>query len=297
MVLNMNMNMNMKTILIVVIICLVVIVTYYIYTGLGSGLGSGSSEKTKINCSKGCPVTKDQNEIYKLHEDYKQQRQKNDALNKSSGGFFFQQKNSNKGPANIFIIRHGERVLTNFPLNCNGILRSTYIPNLIGDLNNNGFGINAIVTMNNYLLMHEQQTIMLTSWLLNIPIFIYGEQNDQEITINTIFNNPYFNGKNVLICWEHTCIQELLQQIINVGPKVKGLTNYQFVNPEKKKGRSNSGLPYWHMNNYQSVMHFDDQLNFNTFSENISTCFAGNEKLTYGLAQTCTAIPSWTATN
>ena len=290
---NMNMNMNMKTILVVVIICLVVIVTYYIYTGLGSGLGLGSSGKKNINCSKGCPVTKDQNDIYKIHEEYKQQRQKNDALNKSSGGFLFQQKNSNKGPANIFIIRHGERVLTNFPLNCNGILRSTYIPNLIEDLNNNGFGINAIVTINNYLRMHEQQTIMLTSWLLSIPLFIYGEQNDQEITINTIFNNPYFDGKNVLICWEHTCIQELLQQIINVGPKIKGLTNYQFVNPE-----GNSGLPFWDPNNYQSVMHFDDQLKFNTFSENITTCFTSDDDtLVYGQAQACTAIPSWTATN
>jgi hypothetical protein len=166
-------------------------------------------------------------------------------------------------------------------------LRSTYIPDLIDDLNNKGYGINAIITMTSYVSMHVQQTIMLTSWLLNIPIFIYGEQYDQKITIENVFENHYFSGKNVLICWEHTCIQELIQQIIKIGPKVKGLTNYKFVNPE-----GNSGLPKWGHNNYQSVVHFDDELNFETFTESFNTCYSDdNDQLVYGVKQKCTKVP------
>ena len=144
--------------------------------------------------------------------------------------------------------------------------------------------------MNNYLSMHVQQTILLTAWLLDIPLFIYGEQNDQQITVANVFNNPYFNGKNVLICWEHTCIQELIQQIIAIGPKAKGLTNYKFVNPE-----GNTGLPVWDKDNYQSILHFDGQLNFETFAENFTTCFSDdNDLLTYGTSQSCEKVPAYT---
>jgi hypothetical protein len=295
---NMNMNKNVKIILVVVIICLVVIVTYYIYTADSSKTKVNKmNDKTKKNiknkCDKnGCPLKNDQNDIYALHESYRPKRSKNYALIKSSGGSFFKQS-SNKGPENVFIIRHGEKILSKFALDCNGILRSTYIPNLVENLNHKGYGINAIISINNYTTMHEQQTVMLTSWLLDIPIFIYGEQNSEQITIENVFKNPYYSGKNVLICWEHTCIQKLIQQIINIGPKVKGLTNYKFVNQD-----GNSGLPSWNINNYQSVLHFDDQLNFEALSESFTTCYSDdNDQLVYGVAQTCTEVPAYTMVN
>lgn len=290
---------NKKIVGVVVVFILIVFVYYvakYIYkenytdtdTDTGKNKGKGKN-KNKGKCSNGCPTTKKQNEIYQLHNSHKEQRAQNDALTKSSGGSFFRNSNT-KGPTNIFVIRHGEKINNKFALDCNGILRSTYIPDLIENLNNKGFGINVIVSMNNYLSMHVQQTILLTAWLLDIPVFIYGEQNSQQITIANVFNNPYFNGKNVLICWEHTCIQELIQQIITIGPKAKGLTNYQFKNPD-----GNSELPFWNGNNYQSILHFDNDLNYEAFSENFTTCFADdNDSLTYGTSQSCQKVPAYT---
>ena len=93
------------------------------------------------------------------------------AHNTESGNYFLK----TKGPKNIFIIRHGEKIQTKTALDCNGILRSTYIPQLIEDLNKKGFGINTIITSYDYETMHQQQTVMLTSWLLNIPLFMYGD--------------------------------------------------------------------------------------------------------------------------
>lgn len=291
-----NKNINIQLILGVIFACLVIVVIYYVYTGSNTSSRSKNSKalkKTSQKCdSNGCPLKKDQNDIYILHESYKTKRAKNDALTKSSGGAFFK-KSSNKGPENVFIIRHGEKMKNKYALDCNGILRSTYIPDLVEDLNHKGYGINVIVSMNNYASMHVQQTVMLTAWLLDIPLFIYGEQNSQQVTIENVFNNPYYAGKNVLICWEHTCIQELLQQIINIAPKAKGLTNYKFVNPD-----GNSGLPNWDHNNYQSVLHFDDELNFEVFHESFNTCYAeDNDTLVYGVSQTCQAVAAYTMVN
>ena len=301
---NMNMNMNNKILFIFTIICLVVIVAYYIYTA-----DSKTNTKTKTNdkvvndktkkniknkCdSNGCPFKNEQNDIYALHESYRPKRSKNYALTKSSGAASFLKKTTNKGPENVFIIRHGEKIKSKFSLDCNGILRSTYIPDLVENLNHKGYGINVIVAMNNYESMHVQQTVMLTSWLLDIPLFIYGEQHSQQITIENVFKNPYYNGKNVLICWEHTCIQELIQQIINIAPKAKGLTNYKFVNPD-----GGSGLPNWGHDNYQSVLHFDDQLNFEALAESFTTCYSDdNDQIVYGVSQTCQKVPAYTLVN
>jgi hypothetical protein len=274
-------------------VIVVIYYVYYVYTSSRISISKGLRKKGSKKCdANGCPIKQEQNDIYILHESYKAKRAKNDALTKSSGGAFFK-KSSNKGPENVFIIRHGEKMKKKYALDCNGILRSTYIPDLVEDLNHQGFGINVIVTMNNYESMHVQQTVMFTSWLLDIPLFIYGEQNDQQVTIENVFKNPYYNGKNVLICWEHTCIQELLQQIINIAPKAKGLANYKFVNPD-----GNSGLPNWDHNNYQSVLHFDDELNFEAFHESFNTCYSDdNDQLVYGVSQMCEKVPAYTLVN
>lgn len=286
-----NKNNTIQIILGLVFVCLLIFIIHYVYTS--SNMSSNSKKKgTKsIKCgANGCPINQKQNDFYRLHEFYKANRTKNDALTKSSGGSFFKQS-SNKGPKNVFIIRHGEKIDAKFSLDCNGILRSTYIPVLVEELNHKGYGINAIISINNYTTMHEQQTVMLTSWLLDIPLFIYGEQNNQQITIETLFKNPYYDGKNVLICWEHTCIQELIKQIINIAPKVKGLTGYKFINPD-----GNSGLPNWDFYNYQSVLHFDEQLNFEAFSEPFTTCYAkDNDTLVYGVSQVCGSVPSYSS--
>ena len=239
--------------------------------------------KKKANCDKkGCPITHTQNAIYKLHVEYKPQRDKNHMLahNTESGNFFYK----TKGPANIFIIRHGEKIKSKHALDCNGILRSTYIPQLISDINKMGYGIHAIVTAYNYNSMHQEQTVSLSSWILNIPSYMYGLQTETDLAVNTVFTNPFFSGKTVLFCWEHTCLQDLIKNITTIGAKVKGLNNYKFVNPE-----GNSALPYWDHNNYKSIIYFDESLNYKTYEENFTSCLENeNDILTYtGKVQKC----------
>jgi hypothetical protein len=243
---------------------------------------NNNNNNNNTNCdSKGCPVTKSQNDIYKMHVEYKPNRDKNHMIahNTESGNYFFK----TKGPKNIFIIRHGEKIKTKTALDCNGILRSTYIPQLIEDLNKKGFGINTIITSYDYNSMHQQQTVMLTSWLLNIPLFMYGDLYEPELAVNTIFTNPYFDGKTVLFCWEHDCIQTIIKNIADLGSKAKGLNNYVFKNEE-----GTSELPYWDENNYNSICYFDENLNFKVLKENVNSCYEkGNDKLIYGKEQIC----------
>lgn len=92
---------------------------------------------------------------------------------------------------------------------------------MIEDLNKKGFGIHSLVIAYDYASMHQQQTILLTSWLYSIPLFMYGDRTATEATITTILKNPYFSGKTVLLCWEHDCIQSLVKYITNDWDKIE----------------------------------------------------------------------------
>lgn len=274
------MNKYIYSIFIIIIIVVILLLIKLFYK---KSLENFNSKLTKKDCNKNdCPVTQAQNKIYKLHMEYKQERDKNNmiAYNTQTGNLFFK----TKGPSNIFIMRHGEKLKTKFALDCNGILRSTFIPRLVEDLNEKGYGIQSIITSNDYNSMHQQQTVSLTSWILNIPLFIYGEATESELAVNAVFTNPYFSGKTVLFCWEHNCIQTLVKNIIDIGSKVKGLDNYVFKNPEG----TSSELPYWHTNNYKSIYHFDENFNFKILEESLTTCFdQDNNKIIYGKHQKC----------
>lgn len=269
--------------LLIIFIILISIFFKYPIDGFKNKVKDIKQNKNSTNCNKkGCPKTSKQNSLYKMHVEFKPERDKNHMIshNTQSGNFFFK----TNGPANIFIIRHGEKIKSKNSLDCNGILRSTYIPELIVDLNNKGFGIHAIITSFNYRSMHQEQTISLSSWLMDIPVYMFGQSFQQNKAVNEIFTNPYFRGKSVLFCWEHQCIQGLVNSIITIGPKIKGLTNYKFVNTDK-----NSNLPYWDINNYKSIMYFDENLNYKTMEEKFTTCFTSeNNLLTYtGQMQHC----------
>lgn len=273
---------NLEILLITIIFVILTIVSMYYITLYRK---KDSFENNKVICSSdGNPKTNYQNIIYKIHEEFKKKRDYNHLLSRKReiSNFIFQQK----GPANIFIIRHGEKIKSKISLDKNGILRSTLIPSLIEDLNEKGYGFHSIITAYDYSSMHQEQTVELSSWLYSIPLFIYGDYNDPEITVKTIFKNSYFNGKTILICWEHNCIQTLLKYIIKIGAKEKGLSNYTFKNPE-----GTTELPYWTTNNYQSIYHFDDQLNFSISKQVITTCYPeDNSNIIYGKKQKCKIV-------
>ena len=135
------------------------------------------------------------------------------------------------GPSNIFIIRHGEKQSSkpNYSLNNNGIYRACQLMNFVNILHEEGTPISYIITCNpcpynsaggsnSDPSMRPIQTISMVSFMLNIPIFIYGGAQDFPEIVNQLFvsdtTNP-FNGLNVLICWEHSAIQALCLNILN----------------------------------------------------------------------------------
>ena len=265
-----------------IIFIIIILVVWYINKKNVSIINSNNS---LIKCdSKNCPEADSQNVIYKLHVNYKPNRDKNFMIANNTSTEW----STNKGPKNIFIIRHGEKKNTEFALDCNGILRSTHIVELIYNLNELNYGISDIITANSYVSMHKEQTVTLSSWLLNIPLFIYGNDKEMLKPVEEMFTNPYFENKTILICWEHTCIQELVKTIIKVGTKIKGLQNYKFINPN-----GNDQLPYWNKYDYSSIFHFDENLKFNILKETKPTCFDPNNNIsndntiTYGQVQKC----------
>lgn len=217
--------------------------------------------QTTPTCSNGCPVDKfppivtnlfnNPDILYSVYEKYQStftpQYIQNNLLYLTNPQNFSQLP---PGPSNIFIIRHAEKNndantnITNsntyYTINCNGIYRSVNLPTFINYLGSSGFPITAIVTCNpnmDYpaaygdLSMRPQSTITISSWLLNIPIYVFSGSNtsqpyDATNAIN-LFTNPYLQGKNVLVVWEHKNIQALSNQIVQCYNYIQSGGNIQ----------------------------------------------------------------------
>jgi|688.fasta_scaffold187138_2 hypothetical protein len=137
------------------------------------------------------------------------------------------------GPANIFIIRHGEKNPSpniHYCLNNNGIYRASQIIGYVNQLASEGTPISYIISCNPSPFntadpsMRPQQTIMVTAFMLNIPMFIYGGSQDYSTVMTNLFSSGIFNGLNVLICWEHGAIQQLCLNLLNTAGANSRLT-------------------------------------------------------------------------
>jgi len=191
------------------------------------------------------------------------------------------------GPSQIFIIRHGEKNSSSpdYSLNNNGIYRACQLINFVNKLAEQGNPISYIITCNpcpynspssgdskSDPSMRPQQTISMVSFMLNIPFFIYGGDQDFPEVVSNLFSldptNP-FNGLNVLICWEHAAIQGLCSYILNRAGQLNRLPDtielpngntdlygdafFKQVNPcpdgNYECPRSDSSSPYYLNNN------------------------------------------------
>lgn len=222
-----------------------------------------------------------------------------------------------KGPSNIFIIRHGEKNPSpevNYCLNNNGIYRSCQIIEYVNKLALSNTPISYMITCNPCPYnsgdpsMRTQQTIMMTCYMLNIPMFIYGGSQDYNTIIDKLFNSTIFDGLNILICWEHTAIQQLCLNIMNAAGLLGRLSNitptnsnvnlygdayflkYSPINnicPDGNYlctdnsnpyyvdatapsciGPNSQFYPYWNIDNFESVYWFNS-----TFSSNYNFTF------------------------
>lgn len=173
------------------------------------------------------------------------------------------------GPSNIFIIRHGEKNSNNeseneyyYTLNCNGIERACKLPDFVNQLADTGTPIFAIITCqpnmnsntnNNDNSMRPETTIMLSSFLLNIPLYIYSDSNISQPyngeTAYQLFTNPIFRGKNVLIVWEHKNIQSLTNQIIQCYEYLSsGNTIEDLIQNKNQVFKNQNTFNWWSVN-------------------------------------------------
>jgi hypothetical protein len=238
------------------------------------------------------------------------------------------------GPKNIFIIRHGEKTSSTpttvqYHLNQNGIYRACQIPTLINQFAVNGYPITYLVAANPCPWnspdgsMRQEQTLAMASFLLNIPMFFFGKASDNQEVADALFNIPAegdppnpFNGLNVLICWEHTAVQDLCIEILNkcsqVGRSSMNADQFfasvssqtavdgTYLAPEGKPPFSTGpplndasvNYPYWNTHNYDNMYLFfanpgNTSFNFQLTNQqyfNCLTCYPSCE-LQIGLYQ------------
>jgi len=165
-----------------------------------------------------------------------------------------------QGPANIFIIRHGEKspTLPNYSLDNNGIYRACQLPNFINLLAKDGYPISYIVTCNPCPFntsdpsMREFQTISMASFMLNIPMYVYGGAQDFSGVCDALFPYPVgsseigqFDGLNIIICWEHSAIQSLCLSLL----QTMGPLNRLDVSPINYNNITNYADPFFTLKN------------------------------------------------
>ena len=167
--------------------------------------------------------------LYSIYQRYQNstaaQFTKNQAINLAPG-----ENPVCDGPQNIFIMRHAEKnsSLPNYDLNNNGISRACQLIDYVNELAQNGYPISYIITCNpcgfntSDPSMRPVQTASIISFILNIPLFIYGGANDFSGVVDALFpqiNTPGqpgpFDGLNVLIIYEHGSIQQLSLSLVN----------------------------------------------------------------------------------
>jgi hypothetical protein len=280
---------------IVIILILIIITAIWYYFTRDNYFQGGKNIHTKIDkplinrsvkCnSKNVPSKNKNGDLYKIYNDYSDMRDFNSNIQKNANYRFKHQSSKPIGPKNIFIARHAQRTEPDYSLNLNGIYKSTLIPELINALNNKGYPIDAVVTVNpasKNNAIHVQQTITLTSWLLNIPLYIFGSKYETKKTITEIYNTNNFNNLNILYVGDHTCAQSLITNIIEIGQKTKEIKNYKFKNP-----LGNSKLPYWHKEDYDVIYHIDNELKLHVLDEGASTCERSSHSITWGKHQKC----------
>jgi len=295
-----NSKNSIKYITAIVVIFIIIFIAIWYYfirddyfeggKNIDTNIGKKKNDKPLINrtakCnSKGFPSKNKNGDLHKIYNDYSDMRDFNSNIEKNANYRLKHPSTKPTGPKNIFIARHAERTEPDYFLNLNGIYKSTLIPELINALNNKGYPIDAIVTVNPSPVghaIHVQQTITLSSWLLNIPLYIFGDKYDTKKTATEIYSNNSFNDLNILYVGDHACAQSLIKYIIKIGEQTKEIKNYKFKNP-----LGNSKLPYWHKENYHVIYHIDNELKLHVLDDGVNTCERSSQTITWGKHQQC----------
>jgi len=136
-------------------------------------------------------------------------------------------------PKQIMIIRHAEKSLNAYNeipfltngLTLKGIQRAAALaPYFMGTPQLTKFGppvaVYATHPTLNYEALRPLETAMPTAEALKLDVNQKYTISQEEALIKEILETPTYQGKNVLICWEHHHIPQLLQAL-NVSPHPK----------------------------------------------------------------------------
>lgn len=167
---------------------------------------------------------------------------------------FIYQDNQNDlfRPNKIYIIRHGEKNPNEFYLNSQGKERALLLVDFIRKIN--PVALYTPVPRNNGDDFRPRQTIEPASFELNIPIYGNYYSFQTEDAVQEIFSKESWHGKVIFICWEHTCIQKLIQSLI------EGNSNETFSKFNEKFNETFENV--WNSDDFSTVYILDyDEVN------------------------------------
>jgi hypothetical protein len=119
-------------------------------------------------------------------------------------------------PYQVVIIRHGEKPASGNHLDAEGIRRAKGLPEFFSNsIEVNGYGeakiagLYAMAPQNKKGTFRPIETVTPTSIQLNLPINEEFQKDDLDKLVKQVMKNPEYDGKTVVICWEHTFIPKL----------------------------------------------------------------------------------------
>ncbi len=127
-------------------------------------------------------------------------------------------------PAQVIIIRHGEKNPANGQLLPKGQSRAGALAAYLTELDPSStnppllqFGPPDVIFASRPAQHSDDQTIrciqtvVTTAEKLKLPVHSPFAPLQEKKMANLVLNNPRYDGKNVLICWHHTLIADLIE--------------------------------------------------------------------------------------
>ncbi len=121
-------------------------------------------------------------------------------------------------PGQVIIIRHGEKDPGTFGLTQQGFERAGALAHYFSQTEEFlTFGLPFALFASRPIHSSDDfttrciDTLVPTAALLNLPIHSPYAPPQEPILANLILNDSRYDGKNILICWHHTAIRQLIQ--------------------------------------------------------------------------------------
>ncbi len=116
-------------------------------------------------------------------------------------------------PAQILLIRHGEKPDVGSELSPQGWLRAKALPHMFERPEFLKFGLPvalyAMAPQKKNGSVRAIQTLSFVSAKLRLPINKNFTRDEVDSLVRDIQENPHYNGQMVVICWEHKVLEDI----------------------------------------------------------------------------------------